>query len=85
MPLHSHGFVEEYQGLVGFGLERQLDEFTLTCYLQKFSDDNLIKVLRERMSDEDLEALFNHLTRLLKSYLTEEEYHRLFLKDPSSP
>jgi len=78
---HSHDFVEEYNGLVGFGLDRETDEHTLTYYLQKFSDDENIALLRERMSETDLRELFDLLTRLLKQYLSEEEYHRVFLKD----
>ena len=39
MPQHSHRFVEEYDGLVGFGLDRETNEKTLTYYLQKFADD----------------------------------------------
>ena len=81
MPKHSHQFVEEYDGLVGFGLSREGDEHTLTYYIQKFSDDQLMALIRERMSDEDMQALFTHLGRLLKKYLTDEEYHRCFLKN----
>ena len=81
MPGHSHRFVEEYDGIVGFGLERKVDEHTLTYYLQKFSDDQHMALIRGRMSDFDMEELFNILGRLLKRYLTEEEYHEYFLKD----
>lgn len=81
MAGHSHRFVEEYDGLIGFGLDRQTDEATLTYYLQKISDDALMAHLRRRMSDEELEDLFNLLGNLLRKYLSEEEYHTLFLKD----
>jgi hypothetical protein len=81
MPKHSHRFVEEYDGLVGFGLEREVDECTLIYYLQKFSDDHHMALIRGRMSDSDMEELFNLLGRLLKKYLTDEEYHMHFLKD----
>lgn len=81
MAKHSHRFVEEYDGLVGFGLDRQTDENTLIYYLQKFSDDRFMESIRGRMSDSDMEALFDMLARLMKQYLTEEEYHRHFLKD----
>jgi hypothetical protein len=81
MSNHSHRFVDEYDGLVGFGLDRQVNEDTLTYYIQKFSDDELISLIRKRMSDEDLETLFNILAGLLKKYLSDEEYHRVFLKD----
>ena len=81
MNTHRHQFVEDYDGLVGFGFDRRTDEATLTWYLQKFSDDTHMALIRERMSDEDLAALFNSLSALLHKYLNEAEYHQLFLKD----
>ncbi len=81
MKKHSHKFVEEYDGLVGFGFSREVDEHTLTCYLQKFSDDQLMALIRGRISDEDMEELFNLMGRLLKEYLNDKEYHTYFLKD----
>ncbi|MBW1701505.1 MAG: cytoplasmic protein [Deltaproteobacteria bacterium] len=84
MAKHSHRFVEEYDGFVGIGFSREVDESTLTYYLQKFSDDELMAVIRKRMSDSDIEALFDLLSRLMKQYLSEEEYHRYFFKDKES-
>lgn len=81
MAEHSHTFVEEYNGLVGYGFNRETDERTLTYYLQKFSDDKHMAFIMPRMSDSDIEELFNLLGRLLKKYLKEEEYHSQFLKD----
>ena len=81
MTKHSHNFVEAYDGLVGFGLDRETDENTIICYLQKFSDDLLMMKLIKRLADDELDEIFCLLTRLLKKYLTEPEYHRLFLKD----
>ncbi len=81
MSRYSHRFVEEYEGLVGFGLDRETDEHTVTCYLQMFSDDKLMEILRGRMSDKDLSAVFIFLSDLLKKYLSEEEYHAYFLKE----
>ena len=81
MPKHSHKFVEEYNSLVGFGLNREVNEHTLVYYLQKFSDDEHSALILARMSDSDMEELFNLLGRLLKEYLTEEEYHEKFLKE----
>ncbi len=83
MPRHSHQFVETYDGLVGFGLNRETDENTVICYLQKFSDDALMKTLKQRMSDEDLTILFDTLSGLLHKHLSEKEYHQLFLKEDS--
>ncbi len=81
MTTHSHTFVETYNDLVGFGLNRETDENTIIYYLQKFSDDALIQTLVARMTDDDLEEIFSLINRILKKHLSEPEYHRLFLKD----
>jgi hypothetical protein len=79
--LHSHNFVDQYSDFVGFGFNRSTDENTIVYYLQKFSDDALMEVIVKRLSDDDLAAIFDLLTALLKKHLTETEYHTLFLKD----
>ena len=81
MARHSHRFVENYDGLVGFGADRRTDENTIVYYLQKVSDDELMGVLTRRMTDEELEEVFGLISRLLKTHLSEVEYHRLFLKE----
>jgi hypothetical protein len=81
MVKHTHNHVETYDGLVGLGLDRETDENTVIFYLQKFSDDTLMKELVKRMTDEELDEIFSLLTRLLKKHLTDSEYHSLFLKD----
>ena len=77
---YSHRFVESYRGPVAFGLSREVDEASLVVYLQKFSDDRLMEVLRNRLSDEEIREVHDRITDLLKKHLTHEEYHRLFLK-----
>ena len=81
MARYSHGFIEDYDGLMGFGLDRETDEATVRSYLQMISDDECSGALVSRMSDEDLEAVFNQLSDLLRRHFNEEEYHRLFLKE----
>lgn len=81
MSTHTHRFIDTYKGLVGFGLDRKTDENTLKYCLQKFSDDLFLDTLTERLSDEDIEEIFNLITRMLKKHLSEEEYHRLYMKD----
>ena len=81
MAKHSHNHVNTYDGLVGFGFDRETDENTIIYYLQKFSDDTLMKNLIKRLTDDELEKIFFLLTHLLKKHLTEPEYHSLFLKD----
>ena len=82
MAIHSHNFVETYEGLVGFGADRETDENTVVYYLQKFSDDQLMQALIKRLSDEELADIFSLITRLLKKHLVDNEYHSLFLKEP---
>lgn len=63
-------------------MDRETDEAALIVYLQKFADDEFMAVMRNRLTGEEIEELFNLLNRLLKTHLIEEEYHRLFLKEP---
>jgi hypothetical protein len=81
MKIHTHNFVETYQGLVGYGADRETDENTIIYYLQKFSDDQFMKLMTKRMSDAELLELFDFVNRLLRKHLSEAEYHRHFLKD----
>jgi hypothetical protein len=81
MAKHSHRFVETFDGFSGFGLDRGSNEDTVELYLQKFSDDRLMETILKRMSDDDLTELFEVVSRMLKKYLNEPEYHELFLKD----
>ncbi len=79
--IHSHRFVENYTGLVGFGLDRETDENTVKYYLQKFSDDAVLDKIIPNLPQEELSDLFFRLSRWLKEHMTNEQYHHLFLKD----
>ncbi len=81
MSKYTHHFVENYKDLVGFGLDRETDENTIICYAQMFSDDILMKKLVKSMTDKELEDLFDIFNKLLKNHLSENEYHKLFLKN----
>jgi len=80
MAAHSHRFVEEFDGFVGYGLNRESDLDTVIYYLQKFSDDQLMELLRKRLTDGECQAIFDLLSGLLRKHLSEPEYHRYFLK-----
>ena len=82
MPQHKHDFVEVYTGLVGYGLDRPTDEATVQVYLQKLSDDDMMAKLLPRLKPEELDTIFELVSRLLRDHLSEEEYHQTFLKDP---
>ena len=79
--IHSHTFVEHYEGMVGFGFDRETDEKSLMVYLQKFSDDTLLTTLVPRLTDDEIQEAFDLVSRLIRAHLKDEEYHRLFLKD----
>ena len=81
MAQHTHQFIERYAGLIGFGLDRETDENTLICYLQKFSDDAVMAAIIKRLDDHELAEVFDLINRLLRRHFTKDEYHRLFLKD----
>ncbi len=81
MAKHSHDFVENYDGLGAFGWDRKTDEETVMFYLQKFSDDDFMKVMMKRLTDEELSGIYEKINELMKNHLTEDEYHSLFLKE----
>ena len=81
MPRHTHRFVQTYDGIMAFGYSREEDERSLVAFLQKFSDDDLMRLLCSRLGDSEIEELVDRLTGILKKHLSEAEYHRYFLKD----
>ncbi|MCE5242134.1 MAG: cytoplasmic protein [Syntrophobacteraceae bacterium] len=81
MGEHHHDFVETYDGMVAFGFSREVDEKSLMVYLQKFSDDDFLGTLVPRLTDEEINVLFETMSAVMRRHLTEEEYHGLFLKD----
>ncbi|MDY6824794.1 MAG: cytoplasmic protein [Thermodesulfobacteriota bacterium] len=78
---HTHNFIHNYEGIGAFGLDRETDEETIIFYLQKFSDDAMIQHLVKKLSDAELEEIYNLINRLLKTHLTKREYMELFLKE----
>ncbi len=78
---HQHNFVNTYDGLVAFGFSREVDEKSLMVYLQKFSDDALLHALIPRLSDAEINHLFELVTSLMKRHFKDEEYHKYFLKE----
>jgi hypothetical protein len=83
---HSHEFAETYTGLLAQGLDEETDLATLRVYLQKLSDDELMDHLLPRLKKEELDRFFDLIGICLRRHLTEEEYHRLFLRDwPEGP
>jgi hypothetical protein len=67
--------------MIGFGYSREEDERSLIAFLQKFSDDDLMKLLSSRLTDVEIEKFVEFLTGLLRRHLSDKEYHLYFLKD----
>jgi len=66
---------------IAFGLDRATDERSLAIFLARFTRPELLEVLIPRLSEPELLSLLDQLSGLLKKYLQEGEYHRLFLRD----
>ncbi len=82
MTKHKHDFVNDYDvGMIAFGVDRETDEHSLMAYLQKLTDDDLIGVLAGRLSEEEILATVDWAGKLLRKHLSDDEYHKLFLKD----
>ena len=81
MSKYSHRFIDDYKGELAFGFDREMDENTLICYLQMFSDDQVMKKIIKMLSKKELEEIFNLISRILNTHMTEPEYHALFLKE----
>lgn len=82
MSKHTHNFVNNYdEEKIAFGIDRETDEKSLIAYLQKFTEDEMMQVLVKRLSDDDISRILDYVLGILKKYLKEEEYHRIFLKD----
>ena len=77
----THRFIHEYKGLGAFGMDRTTDEETVMFYLQKFSEDHFLKTFLPRLSDQELEEIYYFVNDRLKTHISEDEYHSLFLKD----
>ncbi len=81
MSKFKHVFVNNYNGLGAFGMDRKSDEETVLLYLQMFCDDNFGKMFLERVSDEELTEIYDFINIKLKKHISENEYHNKFLKD----
>ncbi len=78
----THQFIHDYKGIAAFGMDRASDEETIMFYLQKFKWRRLMKALLPRLSDQELDEIYNWVNTYLKKHISEDEYHSLFLKRP---
>jgi len=64
-----------------FGFDRATDEQSLQLFVQRFADKQVQEVLVSRLQDNDILATVDFLTAMMRKYLSEEEYHTLFLAE----
>jgi hypothetical protein len=83
-PRHTHEFVENWTGLLAEGFDRETDLATLQVYLQKLSDDEVMKRVLPKLSKEEMDCFFRLIELTVKRHLSPEEYHDFFLKDSPS-
>ena len=70
---------EDSPATICFGWDRSTDERSCQAFLLRFCRPELLALLTPRLTDQELTALIDHLSGLMKSHLSEGEYHRLFL------
>lgn len=64
-----------------FGLSDELNQESLSIFLQLLGRSEFAEEFTSRLSSDDVLELVDHVMKLLKSHLSENEYHRLFLRD----
>ena len=65
-----------------FGLTKELDQQSLFTFLQLCGRPEFAKEFSTRLTSDEIIELADHVMKLLKNHLNENEYHRLFLNDP---
>lgn len=74
---------EEQVETILFGWDRPSDERSWQAFVRHFSRRELLATLAPRLSDQEILALTDQLSGLMKRHLSEKEYHRLFLTNES--
>ena len=64
-----------------FGLSSQLDKESLSCFLQLAGRREFADFFAGRLTSAEIDTLVESFMVLMRSHLSEDEYHRLFLQD----
>ena len=70
---------EDLAETILFGWDRPTDERSWQAFVRRFSRRELLTTLAPRLTDQEIVALIDQLSGLMKQHLSEKEYHRLFL------
>ena len=68
-----------------FGLNRKLDESSLSCLLQLMGRPGFADLLASRLTSDEINEMVTYFTQLMKNHLSKEEYHTLFLHGEAPP
>lgn len=66
-----------------FGLSEELDQASFLCFLRQIGREEFAVELAKRSSSKEIETFVTSFTALMKNRFSENEYHNLFLNDPS--
>lgn len=64
-----------------FGLNRETDEKSLATFLKKFTSDPMLTTLIPRLTDAEINATLDFLSKLMHKHLHKKEYHNIFLSE----
>ncbi len=64
-----------------FGLTEQLDKDSFACFLQLAGRKEFAEILAERVNNDEILTFVDSFMVLIKKYISESEYHSLFLQD----
>ena len=67
-----------------FGLSEDLDKESFACFLQIAGEKKFAETFAQRLSSEEILHFVDSFTGLLRNHLSEDEYHKLFLKDTAN-
>jgi len=62
-----------------FGMSRSDDERSLAAFLHLFSRKEFTDLLIPRLSDQEITAVVDHLSTIMRKHLRGNEYHEIFL------
>lgn len=62
-----------------FGFDRATDEKSMSLFLQRLADPEMVDILIPRLDDGEINTILDLFTGLMKKHLSKDEYHRLFL------
>ena len=64
-----------------FGLSEQRDQESFSTFLQLAGREEFVNTLSKRLNSKEIDSFVTHFTSILKTHLSEDEYHDIFLLD----